>query len=244
MELALGYQGSVGAFNTFATSFSIDLEELAVNALPHIPEDLFKESERMRKWAKERDMPDFGLSDRAWAVCDSFKSLWRQAHPAVVKLWSGLEETFRLAAASTDPDEYFHTPQGLPVQRVGTWVRMRLPSGRYMCYPDFQVDKKLSYTGVHQFTRKWTRIDTYGGKLAENATQAAARDVLCYGMQLAEAAGYSVVLHVHDELICEVPDSDEFNVAGLAECMAAVPVWATDLPLAAAGFETQRYKKG
>lgn len=238
-----GYGGGVGAFHTFATAFNIDLEELAVNALPHIPDDLFKESERMRRWAKERKMPDFGLSDRAWAVCDAFKTLWRQAHPHVVTLWSGLEETFRLAAASKKPDEIFRTPQGLPVQRVGTWVRLRLPSGRYMCYPDFQDDGKLCYRGVHQFTRKWTRIDTYGGKLAENITQAAARDVLCHGMQRAEAAGYAVVLHVHDELITETPDTAAFSAEGLSALMASNPPWASDLPLAAEGFETYRYRK-
>jgi len=77
----------------------------------------------------------------------------------------------------------------------------------------------------------------------ENATQAVARDVLMHGVRLAEAASYGVVMRVHDELLCETPDSEDFTVEGLSACMARVPAWAIGLPLAAAGFETHRYRK-
>lgn len=77
----------------------------------------------------------------------------------------------------------------------------------------------------------------------ENATQAVARDVFMHGLRLAEAAGYAVVLRVHDELVCEVPDTDEFTTEGLAALMSTNPSWAIGLPLAAAGHETKRYCK-
>jgi hypothetical protein len=77
----------------------------------------------------------------------------------------------------------------------------------------------------------------------ENVTQAAARDVMAHGMLLADPAGYEILLTVHDELITETPDTDEFTVDGLAGFMATVPDWAPGLPLAAAGFETDRYRK-
>ena len=78
----------------------------------------------------------------------------------------------------------------------------------------------------------------------ENATQAASRDILVTGMVAAEKAGYEVVLHVHDELICETPDSELFAVDNLADAMASGPQWSVGLPLAAAGFECTRYRKG
>jgi DNA polymerase len=86
-------------------------------------------------------------------------------------------------------------------------------------------------------------LKTYGGKLFENVCQAVARDVLTHNMALIEQAGYEIVLTVHDEVICEAPDSDEFNDAHLSSLLANNPPWALDMPLAAAGFETYRYRK-
>ena len=97
--------------------------------------------------------------------------------------------------------------------------------------------------GIDQYTRKWQRIKTYGGKLVENVTQACARDVLAASMPIIENAGYQIVLTVHDEIISETPDTLEFNTSHLSEMMATCPPWATGLPLAAAGFETYRYRK-
>jgi DNA polymerase len=167
---------------------------------------------------------------------------WRKAHPNITKLWYGLEEACRDAVSS--PGVVKRVGK-LAVQRDGAWLRIRLPSGRYLCYPGIECDEagKLSYMGVNTYTKKWERLKTYGGKLTENVTQAASRDVLCYGMRLAEETGYSVVLHVHDELICEVPDSSEFNAKSLEVIMATNPPWADGLPLAAQGFETYRYRK-
>ena len=167
---------------------------------------------------------------------------WRAAHPNTVKLWYGLENACRDAVYSPGVVKRFGR---LAIQRDGVWLRIRLPSGRYLCYPGVECDDagKLSYLGTNQYTRKWERLRTYGGKLVENVTQAASRDVLCYGMKLAEESGYPVVLHVHDELLCEVPDTPDYNVARLSAIMSTNPPWAEGLPLAAAGFETYRYRK-
>ena len=85
-------------------------------------------------------------------------------------------------------------------------------------------------------------MKTYSGKLVENITQAVARDVLREGILNAEAAGYPVVVRVHDELICEVPDEPQYTAERLAELMCDVD-WADGLPLAAAGFSAMRYRK-
>jgi len=97
--------------------------------------------------------------------------------------------------------------------------------------------------GMNQYTRQWSRIKTYGGKLVENCCQGVARDVMAYNMPAAEEQDYSIVLTVHDEEITETPDSSEFSSEGLAAIMSTVPSWAEGLPLAAAGFEAYRYRK-
>jgi DNA polymerase len=105
------------------------------------------------------------------------------------------------------------------------------------------VDGKITYMGVNQYSRKWCRLHTYGGKIFENVCQAVARDVMARNMPAIEAAGYQIVLTVHDEVICETPDSDDFNEEHLSGLLAANPPWALDMPLAAAGFQTTRYRK-
>lgn len=105
-------------------------------------------------------------------------------------------------------------------------------------------DKRILYQGMNQYTRQWSVIDTWGGKLAaENPTQAVARDIFYHGARKAEAAGYRVVGRVHDELITEVPDTDEFTAEGLSTLMAGGPLWSLGLPLAAAGHSAYRYGK-
>lgn len=80
--------------------------------------------------------------------------------------------------------------------------------------------------------------------IVHNCTQAGSRDVIAHGMVLAEQRDYEVVLSVHDELITETPDTDDYNVSELSAIMSTVPEWAPGLPLAAAGFEGYRYRKG
>lgn len=242
LELALGYEGGVGAFITFAAVYGIDLEDMAERAFDSIPADVLEDAAGMLAWRRKKKLTTYGLSDRAFIVCESFKRLWRDAHPATASWWKELEEAARLAIQN--PGTAYKSRK-ITAIRTGAWLRLVLPSGRSLCYPSPKIDAKgkISYMGVDQYTRKWQRISTYGGKLAENCTQAAARDVMAYAMPEAEAAGYEIVLTVHDELITEAPDTDDYSADGLAEIMARVPSWAPGLPLAAAGFEDYRYHK-
>ena len=128
--------------------------------------------------------------------------------------------------------------------KQGAWLRIVLPSGRSLSYAQPKIeDGQFTYMGVNQYTRQWGRIKTYGGKIIENCTQAFARDVLAYNMPAIEAKGYEIVLSVHDELLTETPDTDAFTAQELGDMMATAPAWAKGIPLAAAGFETTRYRK-
>lgn len=240
-ELALGYEGGVGAFLTFAAAYNIDLEEMADRAYGAIPADILEEAVGMLEWTKKNKRPTFGLSDKAWIVCECFKRGWRYGHPNITQMWADLGDNVR--AAICNPGTTYHC-RLLKIRRDGNWLRIGLPSGRALCYPSPQVeDGVITYMGTNQYTRKWSRLKTYGGKLFENICQAVARDVMAHNMPTIEATGYQIVLSVHDELICEAPDSDEFTADHLASLLAANPPWAPDMPLAAAGFETYRYKK-
>lgn len=235
MELALGYGGGVGAFLTFATAYAIDLEALADQAYDTIPASILAASGE----AYRRASTTFDLSEKAWIVCDAFKRLWRDGHPAISRFWGELEGAVRLCIKTKEAV----VCRSLVVDIVGEWLRIKLPSGRYLCYPNARIDEdgSISYAGIDQFSRKPAILRTYGGKLVENVTQAVARDVLASSMAPIEKAGYQIVLTVHDEIISEA--SPDHTVEGLARLMSTAPKWAKGLPLAAAGFETTRYRK-
>jgi DNA polymerase len=201
-ELACGFGGAVGAFESMAQLYGLDIDEQGALRIVRA---------------------------------------WRARHPETVQLWWNLEA--KVKDAILNPGVTL-TYDRLKVRRDGNWLRMILPSGRALCYPSPRLQYgEITYNGIDQYTRRWQPLKTYGGKLVENATQAVARDVLADAMMRAEQAGYSVVLSVHDELICETPDSDEFTAEGLVRIMTTNPPWADGLPLAAEGEEMRRYRK-
>ena len=248
MELGLGYEGGVAAFVTFAAVYKMDLHELADAVHSTAPKQALARAYKMHEWAmKQPSMKKVAdaMPQNVYVACETLKHAWREAHPATVALWAAAKEG--VALAIENPGTTFDIGQHLKARRDGAWLRVRLPSGRYLCYLQPKVDAagQLSYMGVSQYTRQWTRIKTYGGKLIENADQASSRDILASSMPRVEAAGYEIVLTVHDELITEVEDHPDCSYSSdeLARLMSTVPAWAEGLPLAAAGFECTRYRK-
>jgi DNA polymerase len=242
MELGLGYEGGVAAFLTFAAVYQMDLEDLAKAVWATASQEALENAQGMWKWAtgKKRTL---GLPMEVYVACEVLKRAWRDAHPNTTALWAAAGDSVR--AAIQNPGETFAIGPHLKARRDGAWLRIRLPSGRYLCYinPSVEDDGQITYFGVNQYSRQWGRIKTYGGKLIENCTQAFARDVLAYNMPSIEDRGYQIVLSVHDELLTETPDSDDFNADELGRMMSTAPAWAKGIPLAAAGFETYRYRK-
>jgi len=240
-ELALGYAGGVNAFLTFALAYGMDLEEMADTAWDTLDSALIEEVTSFLDWLESKGTT-YSMSRKAAIVCDSFKRLWREAHPNVVRMWADLENGFR--EATQNPGVTL-TAGRFKIRRDGAWLRILLPSGRSLCYPHPRVadDGSLSFMGINQFNRKWQRIATFGGKLSENVTQSFARDILFDATPSIEAAGYRIVMKVHDEVITEAPDSPEFNADHLSALLATPPEYALDMPLAAAGFESYRYRK-
>jgi len=220
MELALGYQGGVGAFQSMAQNYGVKIED---------------------------------------SRAEELKNAWRDAHPNIKQFWYDTED----AAISAVRQKGKTVPCGkLAFKVAGSFLFMRLPSGRALTYPypklvetktPWGTDKlSLTYKSVVNPSNarrvvddpgnssNWARISTYGGSLVENATQAVARDVMAEAMLRVEAAGYPIVLTVHDEVVCEAVhgDVDEFK-----DLMEQVPEWAEGFPITAKAWTGTRYKK-
>ena len=236
-ELALQYYGGVGAFCSLAETYGLDLTQLADAAWGTIPLDVRKRAEA--GWY--RAGRTYTLEQKVWIVCQSLVLLWRAAHPAIVSFWSALENA--VFAAIRVPDHVINVGR-LAIDRRGSWLRIRLPSGRYLLYPAAHVDERdVSFMGVNPYSKQWQRLSTYSGKLAENVVQGGSADILMDGLLGADAAGYEPELTIHDEIIAEPEDDPRYTDAGLSEIMVSNSLWADGLPLTAKGFTSKRYRK-
>ena len=218
MELALGYQGGVRAFQKMAANVGL-----------------------------------YVTDERA----DELKLGWREAHPAIVKSWYALQDA--AIEAVRRPGLKVPCCDGKIIYMVARGILWcRLPSGRPLAYvgphivnqtwinddgEEEETDRpQVAFYGVNSLTKKWEKQRIYGGRACENIVQAIARDLLVEGMHRLEAAGYPLVLTVHDENITEVPEG--FGSAEeLAEIMSVVPAWAEGLPIAVGAWEDTRYVK-
>jgi DNA polymerase len=179
-----------------------------------------------------------------YVACEGLKRMWRDGHPATVFFWTEMEAAAR--AAIMCPGDTVRVGEFIEFDMKGVWLRMRLPSGRYLLYPNATAEGErgeISYMAWDTYRKGWCRQGTYGGKLASDARQGLAREFLAYGMVDAEEAGYPLVLTVHDSLLAEVPDSPEFTAAALSGMLTKQRGWAPGIPLAAAGHEMYRYRK-
>src|SRR3569832_2236007 len=151
-ELALGYEGGVGAFLTFSLTYGIDLEAMSAEAYDNLPPDLKEEAEDFYAWSLKQKRTTFGLSREVFITCDTFKRAWRQAHPATKTLWPEVQDA--VINATNRPGATFDCRR-LKIRRDGAWLRIRLPSGRFLCYPSPHVDDggKFSYMGINQYSR-------------------------------------------------------------------------------------------
>ena len=216
-ELALGFGGSTGALGVFGKEFG------------------WSEPEKKR-----------------------LVKLWRNANPAVVSLWDALNQAALSTVASGHTNR---VPVGIPENGYNITFRlehncltMELLSGRKLFYPEpklmpgkygdstiFYLDSSAKADPSDPST---AYTDTYGGKLAENLTQATARDALADTMRAVNARGHAIVMHVHDELVCEVPKVQAKAVlTNILDLMKEPVPWAAGLPLKGDGYITDFYKK-
>ena len=168
---------------------------------------------------------------------------WRNANPHIVRFWYEVGN-----AAMKAIKEKTTVPLGKLVFAYERGILfIRLPSGRRLSYikPRIGTNRfggdSITYMGINS-AKKWDRLETFGGKLTENIVQGTARDLLANALINAANAGYDTVFHVHDEIICEVPNGYG-SVDELCKLMCIKTDWADGLPLNADGFECEYYKK-
>lgn len=220
---------------------------------------------------QKAERPSYDLPKNVWLTCDSIKRMWRESHPKTCAFWNDLESA-AMNAIKNPGKSYWagaevreNGDRAIRIRRTkgkdgspGWWLQVELPSGRILSYPGIgisvekQIDEdddrteyreRIRYMGENQTTRQWGKQYTYGGKLAENVTQALCRDLLANALVTVENAGWPIVLHVHDEIVTEVPNTPEYTVAELERMMCDLPAWAAGFPLAAEGAELMRYAK-
>lgn len=179
-------------------------------------------------------------------LADQVKSDWRARNEKTVKFWYDLER----AAVRAVKAGKTTSVGGIKFRVQEGFLMCKLPSGRCISYylPEVSVKEtqwgtkaQLTYMGSDQQRGvRWGRISTYGGKLAENVTQAVSRDLLAHSMLNLDRK-YTVVGHVHDEVIMEV--SKSCREEAVRKIMLQMPAWAEGLPVDADGFIADRYRK-
>ena len=180
-------------------------------------------------------------------------SRWREANRRIRDLWYSMDN----AAVQVITQGGTVGLNGLLLSREldynqGTdCMSITLPSGRKLYYVSPSIGENqwgnpsISYMGMDQKTKRWKRIETYGGKLVENCVQAIARDCLADTIERLEASGLPVVFHIHDEVVIDIaPWADEDTMLDTVVNIMRQPIpWATDLPLNADGWVGTFFRK-
>lgn len=195
----------------------------------------------MKRMGGER----MGLSD---AEMMASVRKWRSANEGIVDFWHAMNAcAIKAVRFQTTVDSGYHN---IIFRYEHGNLTIQLPSGRKLFYYNARIQKSaksseaVCYEGVVQETKQWGRIDTYGGKLTENIVQATARDLLGETMLRLDAEGFPLVMHVHDEVVAEVPEElAEQKLNRMCEIMATEIPWAKGLPLKGDGYITKYYKK-
>lgn len=192
---------------------------------------------------KQMGADKMGLSDDE---LQDIVTKWRAASPAITKFWRDVDSAAKKAikTGSTVKIKQGH----LAFCRKQGALFIELPSGRHLVYIKPEIGENrfggesILYRGMEQGSRKWGKLETYGGKLVENIVQAVARDCLAAAMLRLTEAGYKIIMHIHDEVVMEAPDG-EGSLAEVTEIMSKNEPWEAGLIKTADGFEGQYYMK-
>ena len=190
------------------------------------------------------------VEDQAKTAVDTFRGMY----PEIPAFWKWISDAVKYVTTSGMQCEGYR----LRIERDNEMLRIWLPSGRALSYYLPEVRRQeapwstdvrpayldnFTYMGMN-IKNQWVRISAHAGGITENIVQSLAGDILWNGIMNATDAGLPVVLHVHDEIVIEVPDTEaEQSLETLRQCMVAVPTWCSDMWLGADGFTTKRYTK-
>ena len=234
--------------------------EASASQMFHVPIESIKKGSKLRQQGKIAELAlgyggAFGAikaMDKEGHIPDDeipmLVAQWRKASPNICKFWREAEIAAKLAIKE---HRTVKLKNGIKFSYINKILFVHLLSGRKLAYYDAcltgtEGQESITYAGVDD-QKHWGRLETWGGKLVENIVQATARDCLAVTMKRVDAAGYTIVMHVHDEIICDVPrmewDGNAADLKKITDIMAVPPDWAPDLPLRGDGYVTPFYKK-
>lgn len=231
--------------------------EASASQMFHVPIDSIKKGSELRQKGKIAELAlGYGggvgalqSMDKKGSIAeDEYADLvkqWRNANPKITELWWNVDK----AAKKAIKDRTTVKLDNLTFIYDSGILFIKLPSGRKIAYIKPKIEPhetfsgfKITYEGMQQTSRQWTKISTYGPKLVENIVQAIARDCLAEAMFNVTEAGYKIVMHVHDELILDVP-LGKGSIEEVNQIFAKEISWAKGLPLKADGYECEFYQK-
>lgn len=172
---------------------------------------------------------------------------WREANPNIVQLWKDVQK----AVMKAIPCGYDYVGNYIKVHyyREKRLLSIELPSGRKLRYYNTRLEMgdkgpQIAYDSYDSVTKQWHKTFTYGGKLVENLCQSIARDCLAVTMLELDKRGFEIVMHIHDEVVCEVPEGlGAGALVEMCQVMAEKIDWAPGLVLCGDGFVGRHYKK-
>ena len=243
-----GEKWRMDVFNTHGKIYEASAEQMF-----HLPAGSVKKGDPMRQKGKIAELAlgyggsvgamksmgalEMGLTESELKpIVDS----WRAANKAITTFWWDTDAAARKTIQSKAPTKL---PFDMGFYKKGPLLKLRLPNGRELSYvKPAIVEDNITYEGNIQSSGAWGRIESYGPKLVENIVQAVARDCLAEAIIKLENNGFPVVFHVHDEVICEVPEGVS-SAKELGDLMSEPIPWATGLPLRADAYECEYYRK-
>lgn len=242
VSLAASYGGNVGALLSMAMNYKIEPAQLIAMARANAPPALVDEGREFYDWCARSDVTTYGLTRDDFAVLNAVIRGWRYANPLITRMPKLLNAA--CVDAINYPDTWFPAGPKLWTRCDGGWLRILLPSGNWLCYPEPRADgARVSYMGQNAYNFRWSRIYPAPGLWLENSAQGLTRDFMAHNMPAIDAAGFEIVLMVHDEVVTDAPDNGQYTAGNLVSLMSRRPPYALDFPLTADGVESYRYRK-
>lgn len=256
-ELALGYQGSVGAYITMGDTYGVNPYDISKPVKDATKTEVWDNTAARYATTKDKH----GLQETEWAAIQVLVDAFRTSNSKIVQSWWDYQDAAIEAVAA--PGTIVVCAAGkVQYYSDGRCLWCVLPSGRMICYASPQIEqtwveyvdkytgetkerlkRSVSFYGVDSESGRWIKKYLYGGLQCENIVQGSSRCVMVDRMFAVEAKGYPLILTVHDELLAEPDDLPGFNETEFEQLMSVLPPWAAGLPLAVKAWEDYRYVK-
>lgn len=246
VDLSMGYGGGVGAFVKAAHSSQLDLEQLSVDVMNTLGDKYLEKANDSWDWAVKNDNT-YGLAENVYKACAMLRDAYRDACSNIVSFWNELEEC---ALSAFEIRETIHSCANGKVKftcdKEAEWLAMQIPSGRHVMFAKPRLES--SENGKKNLSvlksPMWNRESVYGGYLANAVTQSSCRDILIQTMLDIDAAGYDIIMDIHDEIIIEVKEEKSKEaLIDIARMMTKERPWCKDMPLSVKAKIMYRYGK-